>query len=266
MTNGMTNEWRQSSPSLSSSSSTFLSSLPSWSMVTVEMGWRGLFWNKIWIMVIIILIILSQLSSRWHWLIIVEWTWVEWAALIEIHGNHDWHPLLSQNCANIIIIIIIIIFLLSSHQKIIIISITDETVGVQGQKRLHALLFLWNRIGREPTAYAKVLGAPSEKVELGTARTTNCYLHLNGLHLHLLSATGKQHCPTFLPDAFNRLQSFLQRKHDSAPLTACLPACQPLFIKLSSHLLPFSSGRVHQRQMSSCSYNILVVFFFFKLA
>ena len=63
---------------------------------------------------------------------------------------------------------------MSSYQKIIIISITDETAGVQGQKRLHALLFLWNRIGREPPAYAKVLGAPSEKVELGTARTTNC--------------------------------------------------------------------------------------------
>ena len=148
-------------------------------------------------MVIIILIILSQLSSRWRWLIIVEWTWVEWAALIEIHGNHGWHPFLSQNCANIIIIIIIIIIPLLSYQKIVIISITDETVGLQGQKRLYALLFLWNRIGREPTAYAKVLGAPSEKVELGTARTTNCYLHLKGLHLHLLSATGKQHVLLF---------------------------------------------------------------------
>ena len=258
----MTNdEWR-SPPSLSSSSSTFLSSLASWSMVTVEMGWRGLYWNKIWIIVIIILIILSKLLSRWRWLIIVEWTWVEWAALIEIHGNHGWHPFLSQNCANIIIIIIIISIPLSSYQKIIIISITDETVGLQGQKRLYALLFLWNRIGREPTAYAKVLGAPSEKVELGTARTTNCYLHLKGLHLHLLSTTGKQHvlffCPTHLTDCSH---SYRGNMTLCSCLQACLLACHPLFIKLSSHLLPFSSGRVHQRQMSSCCYNTPLVFF-----
>ena len=121
---------------------------------------------------------------------------------------------------NIIIIIIITIIPQSSYQKIIIISITDETAGVQGQKRLHALLFLWNRIGREPTAYAKVLGAPSEKVELGTARTTNCYLHLKGLHLHLLSATGKQHvllfCPTHLTDCSHSYKG-------NMTLCPCLP-------------------------------------------
>ena len=127
--------------------------------------------------------------------------------------------------------------------------------------------FFGNRIGREPTAYAKVLGAPSEKVELGTARTTNCYLHLKGLHLHLLSATGKQHVLLFLPDAFNRLQSFLQRKHDSVSLTAYLPACLPT----PFHQTVFASVALFLWQGASKTDVIMLLqhpprIFFFKLA
>ena len=127
---------------------------------------------------------------------------------------------------------------------------------------MHALLFLWNRIGREPTAYAKVLGAPSEKVELGTARTTNCYLHLKGLHLHLLSATGKQHvllfCPTHLTDCSHSYKG-------NMTLCPCLLACLPAN-PFSSNCLriccPFPlagciKDRCHHAPTTSSSYFFL---------